>query len=51
MGSWTGLRVIDQDGPVGAARWCGDGDWSAADAARVAAMVAGGAARRVYGLA
>jgi hypothetical protein len=27
------------------------GDWSAADAARVAAMVAGGTARRVYGLA
>src|ERR1017187_2642567 len=31
--------------------WVDAGDWSAADAARVAAMVAGGTARRVYGLA
>src|ERR1035438_8969041 len=33
------------------AGWVDAGDWSAADAARVAAMVAGGTARRVYGLA
>jgi uncharacterized protein len=31
--------------------WADAGDWSAADAARVAAMVAAGTARRVYGLA
>jgi len=31
--------------------WVDAGDWSAADAARVAAMVAGGTARRVYRLA
>ena len=31
--------------------WADAGDWSAADAARVAAMVAGGTARRVYRLA
>ncbi len=31
-------------------QWVADGDWSAADAARVVRMVAGDNARRVYGL-
>jgi predicted TIM-barrel fold metal-dependent hydrolase len=30
--------------------WVTDGDWSQADAVRVAEMVGGGNARRVYGL-
>ena len=31
-------------------RWVADGDWSRADAVRVAGMIASGNARRVYGL-